>query len=89
MSHTPAYIAPHIDCTGADPEVEEGGGGRAHIQWGWCGHAERAARGIFSLRTHNAQRSRRVWGHEFRPYESASETVGDHHNHAKCLTTGL
>ena len=29
---------------GADPEVEEGG---AHIEWGWCGHAARAARGIF------------------------------------------
>ena len=46
---------------GADPEVEEGGG--AHIQWGWCGHAARAAREIFSLRTYIAQRSRRVWGH--------------------------
>ena len=48
--------------TGADPEVDEGGGG-AHIEWSWCGHAARAARGIFSLRTYNAQRSRRVWGH--------------------------
>ena len=30
--------------TGADPEVEEGG---AYIEWGWYGHAARAARGIF------------------------------------------
>ena len=27
--------------------------------------------------------------HKFRRYESAYEAVGDHHNHAKCLTTGL
>ena len=27
--------------------------------------------------------------YEFRRYESASEAVGDHHNHTKCLTTGL
>ena len=34
--------------TGADPEVEEDGGeGRAHIEWVWCGHAARAARRIF------------------------------------------
>ena len=27
--------------------------------------------------------------YKFRRYESASEAVGDHHNHAKCLTTGV
>ena len=27
--------------------------------------------------------------YKFRRCESASEAVGDHHNHAKCLTTGL
>ena len=27
--------------------------------------------------------------YKFRRYESASEAVGDHHNHAKCLATGL
>ena len=27
--------------------------------------------------------------YKFRRYESASEAVGDHHNHAKCFTTGL
>ena len=27
--------------------------------------------------------------YKFRLYESASEAVGDHHNYAKCLTTGL
>ena len=50
----------------------------------------------FSSRTYNAQRSRTVWGHaplgkffKFRPYVSASEAVGDHHNHAKCLTVTL
>ena len=26
---------------------------------------------------------------KFRPYESASEAVGDHHNHAKFMATGL
>ena len=67
--------------------------GGAHIEWCWCGQA--ACR-IFSSRTYNTQRSRRVWGHaplgkffKFRPYESASEAVRDHYNHAKCLTTEL
>ena len=26
---------------------------------------------------------------KFRPYESASEAVGDHHNHAKFMATGM
>ena len=80
----------HLQYSGA---VEERGG--AHMDWGWCGAAMRRAQ-RFSLRTYNTQRSRRVWGNaplgkvlKFRPYESASEAVGDHDNHAKCLTTGL
>ena len=76
----PSSLTTGEPSTGADPEVEEGG---AHIEWGRCGHAARAARGIFSLRTYNAQRSRRVWGHaplgKFlnldHNYESASEAV--------------
>ena len=58
--------------------------GGAHIEWGWCGHAAHTVCRIFSLRTYNVQRSRRVWGHaplgkffKFRPYESTSETVRD------------
>ena len=39
------------------------------------------------------QRSREVWGHapqeNFRPYEIATEAVGDHHNHTKFMATGL
>ena len=68
--------------------------GGAHIEWGCYGHAARAARGIFALRAYNAQGSRRVWVHaplgKFLSLDhNASEAVGDHHNHAKCLTTGL
>ena len=45
---------------------------------------------------YNRQRSRGIWGHalpgkfvKFRPYESASEAVGDHHNHTKFMANGL
>ena len=63
--------------SGADP---------AHIEWDWCGHAARA---------YNEHRARGVSGHAppgFRPCVSASdesETVEEHHNHAKIMATGL
>ena len=44
----------------------------------------RAARQILS-RTYKG-RSGGMLLYKFRRYESASEAVGDHHNHAKCLT---
>ena len=79
--------------SGADPEFEEGGGTHRVGLVRPCG--ARSAPN-FSLRTYNAQHSRRVRGHasprkilKFRPYESASEAVRDCQNHAKCLTTGL
>ena len=41
------HINKETAATGADPEVEEGGG--THIEWGWCGHAEHAARGFANV----------------------------------------
>ena len=47
---------PGLD-SGADPEVEEGGGGGP-------GHRYRLGLvRLFFSRTYNAQRSRKVWGH--------------------------
>ena len=75
--------------------LKKGGGGKHRVGLVWpCG--ARSARNFFLCERITPQRSGRVWGHaplgkffKFRPYESASEAFGDHHNHAKCLTTGL
>ena len=76
-----------LNLPGADPEIEERGGGGHVIAWVWC---------VYAARAYNAQRSiggsggmlpRKIFS--FRPYESASEAVGDHHNHAKFMATGL
>ena len=78
---------------GADPEVEEGEGGAGHgYRVGLVRPAARAARRFFfrELVMHSVLgRSGGMLLYKFRRYESASEAVGDHHNHAKCLTTGL
>ena len=65
-------------------------GGGAHIEWSWCVHAARGARRTFPLCiSHSvlgglgAYSPKKLF--KFRPYESASEAVGDNHNHAKCL----
>ena len=35
---------------GADPDIEEGWGGGAYTEWGWCGHAARAASAVCCAR---------------------------------------
>ena len=65
---------------GADPEVEEGGGRDTDIAPNFF--RERIMHSVLG-------RSGGMLLYKFRRYESASEAVGDHHNHAKCLTTGL
>ena len=80
-----------VHCPGADPEVEEGGG-RDTYRLGLvrpCG--ARSAPNFFRERIMHSVlgRSGGMLLYKFRRYESASEAVGDHHNHAKRLTTGL
>ena len=78
--------------SGADPEVEEGGGAGHRYRVGLvrpCG-ALRAPDFFRERIMHSVLgRSGGMLLYKFRRYESASEAVGDHHNHAKCLTTGL
>ena len=74
-----------------DLEIEEGG---IHIEWGVGG-----AHIVCScLYTYSAQCSKRVWGHappsprkilHLDHYESASEAVGDYHNHTQFTATGV
>ena len=79
--------------SGADPEVEEGGGTHRVELVRPCGARSRAACGIFSLRTYNAQRSRRVWGHaplgKFLSLNHMRVLLRPSETTAKCLTTGL
>ena len=68
---------------GTNPEIEEGRG--IHIEW------ELVQRVVVCAYI-SEQCSRGVWGHapsgKFRPYESTSEAIGDHYNHATFMATG-
>ena len=70
---------------GVDPEIEEGVGGG--------GHTYRVVVGVVCscLCTFSTQCCRGVWGHtpsgKFRPYESTSEAIRDHPNHATFMAS--
>ena len=76
---------------GADPEVEEGGGGgpghryRVGLVW-LCG--ARSGPNFFRERIMHGVLGRSGGMLLYRS-ESTFEAVVDHHNHAKCLRTGL
>ena len=67
--------------TGADPDIEERGGIHRVGLVRSSLHAHHNAKGL------GACSPRKI--SEFRPYESASEAIGDHHNHAKSVASGL
>ena len=63
----------------------------AHIEWGWCGHAAHAV--FFCVRIMQSVVGGSVGmlpkGNFDHNYQSASEAIRDHHNHAKFMATGL
>ena len=72
-----------LTVAGAEPEIEEGGVG-AHIE---CGYLARIMKVLAFQGGLGACSPGKFL--KFRPYESASVAVGNHHNHAKFIATGL